>query len=216
MKRLTLIPSFLSLITVTIIFAVSASGFSQSLRKLESFGDKIQSVKKTDSLVYYGLDLSRVRVTDADKITRSEKYSKLYPAAWIGFLDKETQQGELIRREMRKSYFYYNQASVQNPGMNVPEDFIIRMNYTFPVDTISAMLKKYILPEKRGTGFVIIPENFNKPGEYVSCNLVFFDIATREILWTVKTFGKADGMGYTNHWGAGIMDGLNRFFFANF
>lgn len=90
-------------------------------------------------------------------------------------------------------------------------DFIIGQTYSFPLDTIKNAVSKYGLNQKSGIGLVLIPEDFNKPEERSVTWIVFFDIRSRDILWATKVSGHCKHMGYTAHWGSGIVDGFKGF-----
>lgn len=170
-----------------------------------------QRIKNCDTLVYYGLDISHVRVTDVDKIPRSLNYSKVYPAAWVQYLEKELSPYDDVRRELKNYGFVYVPDEVQRKTRFVVPDFIIDKDYAFPSDTVQKAISSYRLTRQTGTGFVIIAENFNKPNEVSTAWVTFFDIHTREIIWAVKVTGPARHMGYTTHWGSGLEDGVREF-----
>ena len=69
---------------------------------------------------------------------------------------------------------------------------------------LEKIIKSYVLNEKSGIGMVVNIVNFNKPREYVSGYVTFFDIATREILYSLEATGPAGGGGWAGHWASGI------------
>ncbi len=173
--------------------------------------DKADLVKNCDTLWYYGIDLSHVRVTDAPKIPKSAKYSQVYPAAWVGFVEKELPPYGYVQPALKKGTFYYVPDEVQHATQVVSPHFIIGTNYSFPADTVAKAVKSYKLGRTSGIGLVIIPENFNKNTESATSWVTFFDIKTREVLWTVKVSGACSHMGYTAHWGSGVVEGFRNF-----
>jgi len=193
--------------TVALLLPVMA--FSQKTDK--PVPDQSDRVKKTDSVWYYGLDLSHLRITDGAKIPRSQKYALVYPPAWIGFVAKELPPYNYVQPALQKRTFYYVQDEVQNNTQKVNSNFIIGVNYSFPIDTVYKAVKSYTLSRTSGIGLVIIAENFNKNYESASIWVTFFDIKTRDVLWVVKVTGRCSGMGYTTHWGTGIVDGFKNF-----
>ena len=170
-----------------------------------------ERVKKCDTLYYYGIDVSHVRVTDATKVSRSEKYSLAYPSAWVAYVEKEMPPYGYVQPALKKAHFFYIQDEVQYSNAKVSPNFIIAANYSFPLDTVAKAVKSYKLTQSTGVGLVIIPENFNKNFEAATSWITFFDIKTREVLWAVKTTGKCSHMGYTAHWGSGIVEGFWNF-----
>ncbi len=197
----------LCLVALALLFPVRS--FSQK----GDAGTKNQSakVKKCDTLYYYGVDLSHVRVTDGSKTDRSLNYSTVYPPAWIGYVEKELPPYKYVQPKLKNRVFYYVAEDVQKNTLKVVPSFIISEDYSFPADTVNKAVKSYSLSRHTGIGLVIIAENFNKNHESSSSWVTFFDIKTREVLWTVKVSGKCSHMGYTAHWGSGIVSGFKKF-----
>jgi hypothetical protein len=173
--------------------------------------DKSDSIRNTESLYYYGVDFSHIRISDSLKVSRSAEYSKVYPRAWIAYLEKEIMRTHWVQRSLRKRTFYYKQNEIISVSVKVVNDFIIAEPYSFPLDTVKYAIKQYNLNEKAGIGLVLIPENFNKQQEHARMWVVFFDIQNREILWATEVTGRCQHMGYTAHWGSGIIDGFKYF-----
>ncbi len=194
-------------IAVTLMISLNLPAQNSAVKT----GEKSGLVKQCDTLWYYGIDLSHVRVTDGSKITRSLKYSQVYPSAWVGFVEKELSPYGYIQPALKKKVFYYVPDEVQHHTQQVSPNFIIGVNYSFPADTVIKAVKSYKLGRTSGIGLVIIPENFNKNTESASSWVTFFDIRTREVLWTVKVSGACSHLGYTAHWGTGIVEGFQNF-----
>ncbi len=173
--------------------------------------DKYDSIRNTEPLFYYGVDFSHVRVSDASKISKNSEYRRNYPRSWITFLEKETIWNNWVQRSLRKRTFYYKQNEIMSVSLNMVNDFIIAGDYSFPLDSIKSAIKHYNLNEKAGLGLVLLPENFNKEQEQAWMWIVFFDIQTREVLWATEVSGNCGHMGYTAHWGSGIVDGFKNF-----
>lgn len=173
--------------------------------------DQADLVRKCDTLWYYGIDLSHLKVTDASKIDRGGQYCLVYPAAWVGYVEKELPPYTLVQPELKKETFYYVPDEIQQHTLQLSPGFIIAANYSFPLDTVYKAVKSYKLSRNSGLGLVIICENFNKNFESSSSWVTFFDIKTREVMWTVKVTGKCSHMGYTAHWGSGVVGGFHNF-----
>ncbi len=173
--------------------------------------DKMDSIRNTEPLFYYGVDFSHIRISDASKISKRFEYRRVYPGSWITFLERETIRNNWVQRALRKDSFYYKQNEIMSVSLNMVNDFIIAQDYSFPLDTIKSAIKQYHLNEKAGLGLVLLPENFNKEQEQAWMWVVFFDIQTREVLWATEVSGNCGHMGYTAHWGSGIVDGFKKF-----
>jgi len=172
---------------------------------------EIQSKYKYDSIVYFGIDVSRVRINDAPKVARTIEYSQLYPPAWIGYVEKEMPPDGYVRKSLGFRNFFYGQKQISESSVKVDPRFIIGYDYSLDKDTLTEIVKAYKLTYYSGLGLVLIPELFSKPSEKAHTWVVFFDIRTRQILYKCNTLGDCGHMGYTAHWASGIIDGYKRF-----
>lgn len=195
------------ILTCFALSGVKAQGtLKAALNELKSHGNY-------ETLVYYGVDLSHVHVNDAPKIPRSVEYSQVYPSAWISFIEKELPPDGYVRPALRFSNFIYAQQEIFDKSINVDPQLIVGYDKPIPQDTIAAIVSGYPLQSKAGLGLVLIPENFSKPKETATTWVVFFDIPSRKIIYMTKIFGQCDHMGYTAHWGSGVVEGFR--YFAN-
>src|SRR5271157_2934540 len=80
-----------------IYFFLLISGQIYSQCTLTSAIKALQANGKYDTLYYYGMDFSHVKINDPVKIPRSENYSKAYPPAWISYIETE-----ITNRDIRK------------------------------------------------------------------------------------------------------------------
>jgi hypothetical protein len=184
--------------------------FSQSNANIQS-PENADLIRKAETLYFYGLDLSHLRISDGLKVSRGPEYSKVYPQAWINSIEKEIVRNHFVQKSLRKRHFYYKQVEIISTSVKVVPDFIISKDYFFPLDTVKAAIANYDLQENSGIGLVFIPENFNKYRERAYTWIVFFDIKTREVLWAAEESGACRHMGYTAHWTSGIVEGFKRF-----
>jgi hypothetical protein len=72
-------------------------------------------------------------------------------------------------------------------------------------DMIKDAVKKYSTKDDKGLGLVFFVESFNKYKETATISVVFFDIATKNVLVIKKMKGIApSGIGVRNYWASGI------------
>ncbi len=64
--------------------------------------------------------------------------------------------------------------------------------------------------KKDGLAVVFIVESFNKTSSAATVHVVFFDIKTREVLWSKKLSGKAGGGNTCKAWTAALKDIFNQ------
>lgn len=171
----------------------------------------IQSKTAYDTMIYFGVDLSRVRIIDAPKISRSYEYSKVYPPAWISYIEESLPPDGFVRKALGFPTFIYAQQEIFDISIRVDPRFIIGYDNNIPTDTIDEIVTDYILQSKSGLGLVLIPETFSKPKEKATTWVVFFDIRSRQIMYKTRIYGKCSGWGYTAHWVSGVVKGFKKF-----
>ena len=194
-----------------ILLAMITSGMVYAQGSLADALKEIKSKGTYDTLVYYGVDFSRVRINDAPKISKNEVYSKTYPPAWIQYVEKELSPELYVRNVLGYKNFLYRQGDIFEKSVAVNPRLITGSDNAIPADTLKAMVEKYKVHAKSGLGLVLIPETFSKPQETAYTWVVFFDIKSRMILYKAKTFGKCSHMGYTAHWTSGVVEGFRQF-----
>lgn len=184
------------------IFLITSKCYSQKVLLYE-WKPKFEVVAQADTLYYYGLDLSKVRLTDISKIPESKSIKNVYAPAWISAILDEIKINDIKKYHQKKKVDYIN-GIVEKRYMLLPDDFVIAADYTFPIDTVVSIIKEYELKQKSGVGMVIIAENFNEPQKAIYTYHVFFDILTRELLWAIRVKGMPKGIALSAYWGEGI------------
>jgi hypothetical protein len=76
---------------------------------------------------------------------------------------------------------------------------------------ISKIVKDYETTEKEGVGLVFIVKSFDKPNKYVKLFPTFFDIASKQVLWTSEITGTGGGYGLNKFWGEKLFDAIDTF-----
>lgn len=201
-----------------ILFTVLAFGFTSFLfaqsndKVLEMTKSNLDEVFAADKIVYYGIDFTKMVLTNPNKIGQ-EEFLKKYFWAWITYIAEEKDIENYMSRKLdKKNKLIYEPTEIQNLNTQINHPWIQYNDFTYSTDTLASVVNSYVLKETKGVGFVINVENFNKREEFVSAYFTFFDIDTREILWTTKVKGKPDGWGMTKFWAVGIIDATQNFF----
>jgi len=164
-----------------------------------------------ETLIYYGVDFSHVLINDASKISKSVEYSQVYPSAWISFVEKELPPEGYVKDKLKFPTFSYNQQEIYNQSIAVNPQFITDHDNNIPPEELQKIISKLDLQSKSGLALVLIPETFSKPQETGTTWVVFFDIGSREIIYQTKAYGECSHMGYTAHWGSGVVEGFKHF-----
>lgn len=69
---------------------------------------------------------------------------------------------------------------------------------------IKSIVENYNLPQAEGKGFVLIAKLLNKASESGTYYLVYFDVASRQILYQFEATTEAGGFGLRNYWATTI------------
>jgi hypothetical protein len=85
-----------------------------------------------------------------------------------------------------------------------PAALVISEGYEIPKDDVGKIIKSYNISGKTGTGLVFIAGNLNKTSQTGSYYVVFFDMASKEIIDSRPMVGKAAGFGFRNYWAGSI------------
>jgi len=194
------------ILLITLILSLNT--YSQNKYILEEYSPNIDEVFNSPTVVYYGVDMSMLKLTNPMKIGQ-DNYTRHYIYAWISTFEKELSPDNYIRRWLKKKGgFTFEPEDVQIRTELVDEKWIIRKEYSFDVEQLKDIIKSYDLKQTSGLGFVINAENFNKPHEYMTLYYTFFDIGSREILWTTKIKGVPGGWGMNGFWSNGLTNSI--------
>lgn len=167
-----------------------------------------ERVYDTDTITYYGIDLSNFGLFNPEKIGQEATIMKYFPP-WMSQVNEK--YDDLSMESILKKGVDKDLQSVQSLYKSIREEWITFEEYTFGTSKIQEIVKAYELKKDKGVGLVLIIESFNKQNEYVRVNFTFFDIATREVLWNIESQGNAMGAGMSYHWSQGIIDSFYTF-----
>ena len=155
---------------------------------------------------YYGIDFSGTKTFGATESgwefkEAFDKINALVIAEWRKynpgkFLDKKIEVMDITATERINDGI---EPSAIDSGASV---------YSLTKDDMADMVSRYELQEGEGTGLVILGEFFDKSNVRGSFVVVYFDIATREVLDFFTIAGKARGFGLRNFWAGALYDGL--------
>ena len=175
---------------------------------IEEYESNIQDVINAKDIVYYGIDFSKTVLTDRSIFLDNEKSRKYY-ASWIAYFETLIKPEDIVVKLLKKKdNIRYNPVSVQQRYLGFKHKWISASDYSFNIDTLKSVVKSYQLKESSGLGFVINVENFNKESSYLTVYFTFFNISSRDILWSVKIKGKPGGDGVSSTWAEGIYNSL--------
>lgn len=183
-------------------FSVSA----QKMNKGVEFIFNIEEIKNSNSIVWYGYDLSHSRMLDFKKFEDGDIILKVHMPGILAELEYVNSKKRMYEYT-RKENIIYDMTSIQDLYKSelTSQDFIANRGNEISIEDIKLICKNYVLPQENGIGLVIIIESFHKPEKYVTGYVTFFDIQSREILYATKMKGAAGSKsGFNLYWGNGI------------
>ncbi|MDR0660411.1 MAG: hypothetical protein LBG19_06345 [Prevotellaceae bacterium] len=121
-------------------------------------------------------------ITEANKYDIAKYFKKNVTATAV-------RQLEELNESISKETFYSDSETYQISNNELAEE-----------------IKRLPLKETDGTGLIFVAELLNKGRGQATHHIVFFDIASRDILDSWKATGKAKGFGLRNYWARSIFD----------
>ncbi|MCB2196467.1 MAG: hypothetical protein KQH79_11455 [Bacteroidetes bacterium] len=195
------------LCSLMFFLSISQNAFSQSKFILEEYSPNIDKVFDSNNVIYYGVDMSMVKLTNPMKIGQDD-FIRHYLYAWVSTFEKELPPEKYISKWLKKEGFTFEPDDVQKRTELVDKKWIIRESYSFSIEQLKEIIQSYELQQDNGLGFVINAENFNKSHEYMTLYYTFFDIKSRKILWTTKIKGVPGGWGMNGFWSNGLTNSI--------
>ncbi|HXD94742.1 MAG TPA: hypothetical protein VNX01_16160, partial [Bacteroidia bacterium] len=114
-----------------------------------------------------------------------------------------------VAKFFRKKNVFNDLAPVMKHNKEIDETQMMSLNpYKFDNadETVASIISSYTGGEKtEGLGLAFIVESYNKPKTQAVYYLTFFDIKTKQIIYTEKfTEGPPSGFGIRNYWASTI------------
>jgi hypothetical protein len=175
-----------------IILGFSHSSFSQDSKKSINL----------NKVTWFGVDFTVAKFSFAseDPTVIVNKYLKE-----INMLILNEPAKFDIRKFLKISELTNDIESVNEFNLKIdPSKLVITNDFKLNPELIKGVIKKYNLKNKSGTGLIFIAENLNKVAKSGSYYVCFFDIATKEIIESVRKVGTANGIGFRNFWAGSI------------
>ncbi len=167
----------------------------------------VNDVFKSDEVVFYGLDLTNVKLTGSDGFRDKREIVDKFFIAWNQLLYKEQSKYDIAKFFRKNVTYKLDMIEKLNIGVST-KDLVIETSFSMAPEDIEAAVKKYPIKEKDGLGLILVVENLNKFSESGTFYVVFFDIASRNVLVSEKVVGSAGGIGFRNYWAKVFYTGL--------
>lgn len=154
-------------------------------------------------LVWCGFDFSHVKCIGSDGFTDPDDVKNRFFEAWNDLVLNESDKYDVKKFYGKEAQV--NDLSVVSQRNELPDanELVIDEAYAFEEGQLESIIRQYELSEaQEGLGLVYVIEALNKTAQHAVVNVVFFDIASNEILWTKKYETKPGGFGLRNYWAA--------------
>lgn len=183
----------------------------------KQFGGKLYGTRGNEvfyrhDIIFYGFDLTYLKLTNRGKIGDGILLVPKYYEAWNEMLTHDLLPFRKISSWMGKPTLLLGNSVFPNYHQMDAQNFVTSVNQCVPFEDLKKIVTAYVLREKEGIGMVVNVINFNKEREYSLIYVTFFDIATREIMFAVEASGKAGGSGMTKHWAEGVSSAFREIF----
>ncbi|WPP48779.1 hypothetical protein [Catalinimonas niigatensis] len=162
-------------------------------------------VFSTPTLVWCGLDFSQVKCIGPAGFSEPDEIKNRYFDAWNNLVLAESDKYNVQEFYMKGKQ--ENDLSVVTERNEIPEveGLVINDDYALEEGKVEQMISEYDLEDHdEGLGLVYIVEALNKNEKKAAIYVVFFDIASKDILWQQKYNESAGGFGFRNYWAGAI------------
>lgn len=184
---------------------------TQKQRGAKIYGNRGNEVFFRQDLVFYGFDLTYLKLSNPKKMGQSMQLIQKYFNDWNNEFNKEVGYDNLSKW-MGKRSMMMGTPVFNNYYKRDFNNFVEYGNYCISFEDLQKIVSSYVLNEKQGIGMVINLVNFNKDKEYAMTYITFFDIGSREILFAVLATGEAGGGGMVGHWATGVEEAVRDVF----
>jgi hypothetical protein len=157
------------------------------------------------SVTWYGVDYSLVKFTLVTEST--QQIVTNYLPAINAVIVQEQEKKYNIRKFFNKSNVTIELDNVNEHNQKIdPAQLALTHASSITQDEVNKLVKSYKTAGKKGMGLVFVAENMNKSTSIGSFYVVFFDLATKEIIDSQRFVGKAGGIGFRNFWAGAVYE----------
>ncbi|HEY2330161.1 MAG TPA: hypothetical protein VGI63_10165 [Verrucomicrobiae bacterium] len=178
----------------------------------------IRAADSTNSLVWCGLDYSMAKMIGAGDF---RKPTSIFPGmlhAWNGLFMKELfpelessrNPWPSVKTDVKAVYSRNEKAT---PNQIIRDDGtydeMVKTSHITESD-IATAVKSYELKNDQGIGLVFIIDRLVKEQDMGCLYVVYFDIASRKVLYSERVISKGEGFGFRNFWFHPIKDTMGK------
>ncbi|UTW64183.1 caspase family protein [bacterium SCSIO 12741] len=169
-----------------------------------------QYVYYQQEVKFFGIDFSHVKMIGTFGFEESDRIVDSYFARWNEILFEERVKYN-VEQFFHKRRAMYHIHTFDKINRAVDHDqLVVSHDYRLDQVKIFESVNQYDLPVNSGLGMVLYAESFNKLERKAVIHVVFFDIATRDIITIQEMEGEPGGLGLRNYWANAIHDIFER------
>ena len=169
-----------------------------------AYGQSEDDLRMISSFKFYGIDFSEVKVYAADE-TPDEFVDVFGRINKLMLAESDKYLGTLKDRLGK-----YSMKTDIMPSLDaikeIDKDNLIVYSEvdSFTEEQLAEILKNLNIQDETGTGLVMIANCLDKSRGKGVFNFVFFDVSTRNILFSWEESGRAGGFGLRNYWAGSV------------
>lgn len=196
-------------ITLSLLFTANQLCIAQN-EVLKKDTLQYKKVFAAKNFTFYGIDYSSLEYVEADKVG-TEAEIATYFAPWISNFEKSWYDLNEMTSTFQKTTSL-NRDKVQRSFQSKKGNWVTFERHPLTLDSIQKIVNTYETKGEAGTvGFVVLVEAFEKSVERAFIDVVYFDNASKSILWRVKIAGDASKGGMTHHWSGAVDNAFHEF-----
>ena len=175
-----------------------------------AFAQNMQYVYYQQEVKFFGIDFSHVKMIGTFGFEESDRIVDSYFARWNEILFEERVKFN-VEQFFHKNRAMYHIHTFDKINREVDHNqLVVSHDYRLDQVKIFESVNRYDLPVNHGLGMVLYAESFNKLERKAVMHVVFFDIATRDIITIQEMEGEPGGLGLRNYWANAIHDIMER------
>jgi len=109
-------------------------------------------------------------------------------------------------KKVMKNKLKGNEEFTQERNKNLEKKYTI-----YDLSIIQKIISEYNTPEKEGIGLVFIVKSLDKPNKKVELFPTFFNIETKQVIWTFKVEGRGGKYGLEIYWSEKMVNAIDNF-----
>lgn len=167
-----------------------------------------QQILEASSLNYYGIDFSSAKVIGAGE--PAEQFVDVFEKINLLVVGEPTKYD--LKKAFRKEIGKVDLSVVGTLNEKIDPGTLKEYGgvHRLSAETIAEKVAGYQISDQSGIGVVLIAEQLDKPHGEAFYHVVFFDLATREIVLSKWVAGKASGFGLRNYWAGSVYKVLSK------